>query len=148
MLEKRFGRSVRDELAQELVQETFLAVWKNRKQYQHPRPFRSWIYTIAANVSRSHFRRPRPVTTLIEDGMVPSSEPSAESSVMSQEREKEIASAVTRLPVRQRTAVVLRLWSGMSYAEIAETLECGEATARSHMCHGLARLREVLRERD
>ena len=43
--------------------------------------------------------------------------------------------------------VVLRVWQGMSYAEIAETVGRTEATVRSHMHHGLAALRKYLEPR-
>ena len=43
--------------------------------------------------------------------------------------------------------VQLRVWEGMSYAEIAETLGRAEATVRSHMHHGLAALRKYLEPR-
>jgi DNA-directed RNA polymerase specialized sigma24 family protein len=42
---------------------------------------------------------------------------------------------------------VLRIWNGLSYAEIAQTTGVGEATARSHMFHGLAAVRKYLEPR-
>ncbi len=58
-----------------------------------------------------------------------------------------IATAVTRLPAQQRTVVVLRIWGGHSYAEIAEITRRAEATVRSHMHHGLAAMRTYLEPR-
>ena len=46
----------------------------------------------------------------------------------------------------QRAAVVLRFWSGLAFAEIAEVLGCAEATARSHVHRALTRLRTNLLE--
>ena len=48
---------------------------------------------------------------------------------------------------QQRTVVVLRVWDGLSYAEIAELVGKQEATVRSHMHHGLAALRKYLEPR-
>lgn len=45
------------------------------------------------------------------------------------------------LPPDQRAAVVLRFWSGHSFAEIADVLGCAEATARSHVHRALTKLR-------
>jgi RNA polymerase sigma-70 factor (sigma-E family) len=50
--------------------------------------------------------------------------------------------ACQQLPSRQRNAVVLRFYEGLSYAEIGGILKTTEATARSHVFHGLRRLRE------
>ena len=58
-----------------------------------------------------------------------------------------VAAAVTRLPSQQRAVVVLRIWEGLSYAEIAEVVGRTEATVRSHMHHGLAALRKSLEPR-
>src|SRR5258708_34519017 len=62
-------RLVRDtHRCEELFQEVFLAVWKKRQQYQFPRPFKPWLYTIALNKCRADFRAPaRPVVGLEAD---------------------------------------------------------------------------------
>jgi RNA polymerase sigma-70 factor (sigma-E family) len=52
------------------------------------------------------------------------------------------------LPRLRRAAVVLRYYEGLSYAEIATTLGCAEATARSHVHRALASLKERLREEE
>ena len=50
-------------------------------------------------------------------------------------------------PAQQRVVVVLRLWQGLSYREIADTVGRTEATVRSHMHHGLIGLRKYLEPR-
>jgi RNA polymerase sigma-70 factor (ECF subfamily) len=54
---------------------------------------------------------------------------------------------VAQLPAQQRAVVVLRVWDGLSYAEIAEAVGRTEATVRSHMHHGLTALRKYLEPR-
>src|SRR5438309_1709854 len=49
--------------SEELFQDVFLAVWVKRKQYQFPRPFKAWLYAIAANKCRAWFRG-RTLTTV------------------------------------------------------------------------------------
>src|SRR5262245_31782636 len=44
-------------LSEELLQDVFLAVWKNRRQYQFPRPFKAWLYAIVINRCRTVFRK-------------------------------------------------------------------------------------------
>ena len=58
-----------------------------------------------------------------------------------------VSAAVAQLPAQQRLVVVLRVWDGLSYAEIAEIAGRTEATVRSHMHHGLAALRKYLEPR-
>src|SRR5262245_56602775 len=51
------GRMVRDRhTSEELFQEVFLAVWRKRRTYQFPRPFKPWLYAIAVNRCRGAFR--------------------------------------------------------------------------------------------
>jgi RNA polymerase sigma-70 factor (ECF subfamily) len=132
--------------SEELFQEVFLAVWKHRGQYQYPRPFRPWLYAIAANkcreLLRSSANRDWPSLDPI-DAPEPTT-PSAEESAIAGETAGLVAAAVRRLPDQQRAVVVLRVWHGLSYFEIAEILDRSAATVRSHMHHGLIALRKAL----
>ena len=59
-----------------------------------------------------------------------------------------LVSALRELPKQQRAAVVLRAIEDLDHAQIAERLGCSVGTARSHLSRGLARLREILAERE
>jgi len=134
--------------SEELFQEVFLAVWSKRQQYQFPRSFKNWLYTIALNRCRQDFRT-RPLTTFSffeeEGAVVPfSDEPSPVETAIATETATRIARAVAQLPEQQRLVIVLRVWQGLSYSEIADLLQVTEATVRSHMHHALAALRKHL----
>jgi RNA polymerase sigma-70 factor (ECF subfamily) len=129
--------------AEELFQEVFLAVWVKRRTYQHPRPFRPWLYAIAVNRCRADLRlkTPKPLA-LIDEG--PADDDGPDAALLAAEAAEEVTRAVTKLPHQQRAVVVLRVWQDLSYARIAEIVGCTEATARSHMHLGLAALRATL----
>ncbi|MGE3804865.1 MAG: RNA polymerase sigma factor [Gemmataceae bacterium] len=133
--------------SEELFQETFLAVWRKRDQYEFPRPFKAWVYAIALNQCRAHFRRrylsfEADVTALPEDvGPGPSE------AAIATETAALVGAAVARLPAQQRAIVMLRIWEGLSYEEIAEAVGRSEGTVRSNMHHGLAALRSFLEPR-
>lgn len=132
---------------EELFQEVFLAVWLKRRQYRYPRPFKPWLYAIALNKCRAWFRGRShiPLSLDKEDKKTPVSpiDSPAEAAIAT-ETSVLVRRAVGQLPPQQRAVVVLRVWEHLSYREIAESLGCTEATARSHMHHGLAALRELL----
>jgi RNA polymerase sigma-70 factor (ECF subfamily) len=135
---------------EELFQEVFLAVWTKRRQYEFPRPFKAWLYGIAINKCRASFRRVRPHSVALEEdspALPLIDDPSPADTLVATETAHLVASAVTRLPQQQRVVVVLRIWDGMSYSDIAETVGRTEATVRSHMHHGLAALRKYLEPR-
>ena len=132
---------------EELFQEVFLAVWRKRRQYQYPRPFKPWLYAIALNKCRASFRgRPTPSLPLdVEEAYTPAApDASPADAAISTETAVLVDRAIKQLPHQQRAVVVLRIWQGLAYAQIAEVIGCTEATARSHMHHGLAALRESL----
>jgi RNA polymerase sigma-70 factor (ECF subfamily) len=129
--------------AEELFQEAFLAVWVKRRLYQHPRPFKPWLYAIALNKCRAAFRV-RPAPAPLAEGGPTDAGGSPADAVMAAETADLVGRAVARLPDQQRAVVTLRVWEGLPYARIAEIVECSEATVRSHMHHGLAALRKHL----
>ena len=127
--------------AEELFQETFLAVWVKRGQYQFPRPFRAWLYTIALNQCRALLRSQKPTRTLDESGLIATE---GASGLDRRETAEQVVRAVQRLPEQQRIVVSLRVWEELPYARIAELLGLTEATVRSHMHHALIALRREL----
>jgi RNA polymerase sigma factor (sigma-70 family) len=137
--------------SEELFQEIFLAVWVKRRQYQFPRPFKAWLYAIAVNKCRASFRgRDLPNFFANERELrdpPATADPSPVEKMVAIETAALVASAVELLPPQQRTVVVLRVWDGLSYAEIAEIVGRSEGTVRSNMHHGLTAMRKYLEPR-
>lgn len=137
---------------EELLQEVFLAVWIKRKQYKLSRPFRAWLYAIATNRCRADFRRAKGKQMSSLDEASPlsgpaSKGPSPAEAAVGAERATIVSTAVSQLPEQQRMVVTLRVWGGMTYAEIAQIAGRTETTIRSHMHHALASLRKYLQPR-
>ncbi|MBI3409683.1 MAG: sigma-70 family RNA polymerase sigma factor [Planctomycetes bacterium] len=135
---------------EELFQEVFLAVWRNRRQYEPRRPFKPWLYAIALNQCRAAFRRAPPIALPLEHETVSlavDADPSPVDTAIATETAVLVASAVALLPPQQRAVVVLRVWQQMPYADIAQVLETEEATVRSYMHHALCALRRRLEPR-
>lgn len=137
--------------SEELFQEVFLAVWIKRRQYKHFRRFKPWIYRIAINKCSASFRRRSiPMTRSAHDDLptlVPASNPLPSETAVAAETHCLVEAAVAALPDKQRTVLVLRIWSKLPYAEIARILNRDQATVRSHMHHALAGLRAYLEPR-
>jgi RNA polymerase sigma-70 factor (ECF subfamily) len=130
---------------EELFQEVFLAVWQKRRQYQYPRPFKSWLYAIAVNRCREAFRRaPTAAVPLDERVLVGASGGSPVETAIAAETALLVDRAVALLPLQQRTVVVLRVWQQMPYGNIADILETTEGAVRANMHNGLVALRRHL----
>lgn len=135
--------------AEELFQDACLAVWQFRNRYKYPCLFRPWLFGIAANKCRAAFREVWAAPELLADGLDPPSdrELSPVEAAIRTETASLVAQAVATLPPKQRAVLVLRVWNGMEYREIAQTLNRSEATVRSQMFHALAGLRRYLEPR-
>ncbi len=130
-------------LAEEAAQEAFLKAWQNLRRYNPRFAFRSWIYRIAINTALDALRRERPS---VDIDAVPIAEQSdgPEASYEMQERSARVRQAVLGLPPVSRMALVLREYEGLSYREIADTLEVPLGTVMSRLSYARRQLREAL----
>ena len=94
---------------------------------------------VTTNISWWRRRRVREVTV----AEVPDAPTWADESQLAVERES-IWRLLGGLPPKQRTALVLRYWAGLSEAEIAHEMSCAPGTVKTHAARGIATLRESL----
>ncbi|HKH22776.1 MAG TPA: RNA polymerase sigma factor [Solirubrobacterales bacterium] len=130
--------------AEDVFQETFIAALRAYQELEHARNLRSWLFTIAHNKAidhhRSRGRRAVPAGDAEEvAGAIPSSNSRPDEHVAG--RDPELWRAVSSLPPKQRSAVVLRYATDMSYSAIARAMDSSEAAARRNVHEGLLKLR-------
>jgi RNA polymerase sigma-70 factor (ECF subfamily) len=142
-------RVLRDErLAEDAVQEGFLAVWRTAAGYLADRAkARTWILTLVHRravdlVRREERRRAEPLDEGERDA-VGATGSAEEAAWLRFERER-VQDALRRLPDTQREAIELAYYGGYSQSELAEKLGQPLGTIKSRMFAGLARLRELL----
>jgi len=140
--------------ANDLAQETFVRVFKSCKSFRSNEKFTTWLFTIAANLARNHFRwRSRhpnvsleaenPETEQSLATTLPANAPAPNESVVTEERAAAVRGAVQALPEDLREAIVLCEWQEHSVAEAAKILEATPKAVESR----LYRARGILRER-
>ncbi|MBN2563123.1 MAG: sigma-70 family RNA polymerase sigma factor [Phycisphaerae bacterium] len=123
-------------VAEEALQDTFLAVAKDFDALMAARSKRAWLIGIARNLLREHVRRAarRRAVSLPEE--YPVADPPAEDF-----RVEAMRRAIDRLPDAQREVIELRLGHGLTYAEIAEAMAIPIGTVRSRLHNAVATLR-------
>jgi RNA polymerase sigma-70 factor (ECF subfamily) len=133
-------------LAQDLVQETFLRGYQRLRELRDREKFRSWLFRIAVNLYRSHQRRPK---LAVEESAELDSLGAANGPFRPGERELQltIRSLVGRLSPEHREVVVLRIFHGFQFDEMAEILDCPVSTLKSRLCRAFEELRIGLDER-
>jgi RNA polymerase sigma-70 factor, ECF subfamily len=138
-------------LAEDLAQESFLKVMHAIDQFQHPRPFKPWLYQIATNLVRDHYKRAdtrRAIGMSEEVELTGDDEPLPEDMLVLDAEVQQVVVALRSLPDHQRETVTLRYYQGLSLGEIAEALDVPVGTVKSRLSLGLGRLREILMERE
>jgi RNA polymerase sigma-70 factor (ECF subfamily) len=145
-------RVLRDErLAEDAVQEGFLAVWRSAAAFRAERAKAStWILTLVHRravdlVRREERRRAEPLTEELRAGAGAATEATDEAAWLRFERER-VQAALQQLPDVQREALELAYYGGFSQSELAAKLGVPLGTIKSRMFAGLARLRELLDE--
>ena len=130
-------------LGEDLVQETFLRILQNLDQYQHPRRFKPWLYAIATNLARDHYKRAdtRRVEPMPHQNLNASGEDQPETRLLASDDGRHVAAALAALPAPQREVIVLRFYQELSLAEIAEALAIPLGTVKSRLSIGLQRLK-------
>lgn len=134
-------------LAQDLTQEAFLRVLRQHAA-RGDRPFKPWLYTIATNLARDHFkssatRRSLPLAEEHETAIADDT-PSPEERALVEERRDQLVAAMNQLSVEQRATVWLRFYGDLSLAEIATTLDVPLGTVKWRLSDALRRLRQTL----
>lgn len=138
-------------LAEEAVQETFLAAYARRSTYDPQYPFRGWLWTILLNACRTIARREqrrtdRPGRNAPVDFQIPQHDSAdALQGVLNQERQELIARLLEGLPDVQADALRLRFFGGLTFEEIATAMNCSVNGARQRVKRGLERLSAAIR---
>jgi RNA polymerase sigma-70 factor (ECF subfamily) len=134
--------------AEEIAQETWLALWQGRDRYVPDEKFALLLYIAARNKCRNAARdRQRKSRWLVDDDAagLTSSSPDELDRMLEGERRKRVHAALGVLPTQLREALVLRFGEELSYQEIARVLDTRESTIRSRVHYGIKAIREVLR---
>ena len=148
----RYTHNVLD--AEDVVQETFLRVFRSRHRYERIAKFSTWLYTIAFNLTKSLFKRSSKMKTssifaqddeehdfereLVNDSILP--DLSLDQSMCL----KHIENALEVIPKEFKEAVLLRDIQNLTYEEIVEITGVPMGTVKSRINRGRARLKTIL----
>ena len=145
------------DVAEDLAQEVFMRIYRARAGYEPTAKFSTWLFRIAnnlvSNTRRSKGRRKEVAITIRDSGPLgprPQEKLFADKSALMPSRQmakleiqQVVREALDTLNERQRMALLLHKFEGMSYADIAETMELSTTAVKSL----LSRARESLRQR-
>jgi RNA polymerase sigma-70 factor, ECF subfamily len=129
--------------AEDIVQEAFIRFWRSRERATDPV---AYLYTCVKHCALDWQRGQSRQTNREKAVARVEVEPMFEGPLERDERQAAIAAALRELPENQREVLVMKIWGGLSFPQIAEVLEIKANTAASRYRYALAKLREQLAE--
>ena len=132
--------------ALDVAQDVFVRAFDGLKNYRGDSRFRTWLFSITVNAARSVARRQkrRGEIRLDTGADFPDFRTPPDAKAARADAFARAARELAELPEKQRGAVSLRIYEGLSFKEIGEIIGCSEGSARVNYHHGIQKLRETL----
>ncbi len=140
--------------AEDLAQEAFIRAYTNIDTYETDRKFSTWLFRIATNLSIDYLRKKKPDTSLDAeisgtDGytighQVAAADPLPEQQLLTRETQAFVQDAIMALPVKYRSAIILKYIQDLSLKEISDILEIPVATVKTRIHRGREALKQAL----
>jgi RNA polymerase sigma-70 factor (ECF subfamily) len=138
---------------EDIAQQVFIRIWKSAGRYVARAKFTTWLLKITRNLVFNEMRRakrhpylPVQIDPATEElPLKDETTPTPDASLLQNELQRAIESAITELPDTQRMALVLRRYEELSYEEIADVLELSVPAVKSLLFRARTELRERLK---
>ncbi len=132
-------------VSEEILQETWLAVWRSAEGFRGESSVRGWLMGVARRQAHNQLRRSRPqLADLAEAQDVADPAPSVEDQIVVESEHTALRAAVRALPEHLREVLALVLVEEMAYPEVATALAIPVGTVKSRMSHARRRLGSML----
>jgi RNA polymerase sigma factor (sigma-70 family) len=128
------------ELADDLAQDTFIRAYKNIRSFRGEAKFSTWLYRVAYNVFREHARKRKELVGIDEAQLQAQADPQTTDPAL----RLDLMSALTQLPLHERTAIVLCCQNGLSHDEAARVLDIPLGTVKTNVLRGREKLKKML----
>lgn len=130
--------------APDVAQNAFLEIYRGLPRYQAQGKFSAYLFRVLLNQCRIAARSSKRSAVAFEEQPALLGDGTGESLILARERQREVEAALQRLSEKLRTVVVLRHSAGLSYDEIAETLDLPLGTVKRRLFDAMEKLRSML----
>jgi RNA polymerase sigma-70 factor (ECF subfamily) len=140
------SRQLQPDDARDLLQQTFLHLHRSRNDFRPGAVLRPWLFTIAINLKRQHFRKSRrevltsePQDLEAKPAAMPGPTP---------ELAREVREALAALPADQQEVIVLHWMEGMPFQDVAKVVGASLSAVKVRAHRGYAGMRKFLGDKD
>lgn len=135
------------QVAEELLQEAFLALWQGAKNFREEAKVKTWLLRIAHHRSVSWLRRSHPVLP-IDEVMDAAADDQIEQQIFEEWEVDRVQRALEQLSLKHRAVIELAFVHNLPYADIAVVLDCPIGTVKSRMSYAMRHLGALLKLAD
>jgi RNA polymerase sigma-70 factor (ECF subfamily) len=132
-------------VAEEILQEVFLVMWQSAHRFRAEAKVKTWLLRIAHHLAVSWLRRAR-VVLWPHDELVTEGDEHVETQLARRWQIDQIRAALVQLSPNHRAVIELTFVQGLSYAEIADVMNCPVGTVKSRMSYALRHMNRLLNE--
>lgn len=132
--------------SKDITQKAFLQAFNNIKSFRKQSSFYTWLYRIATNTCLNHLNKKGARTLELNESMADSNT-GILPVMIEDERSRHVRASLSTLPDRQRTAITLRAYEGLSLKETAEVMKCSDGAVKAHYHNGMKKLRDIFKEK-
>lgn len=138
------------EVAEEVVSDVFVKIWKNRSELENIKNLKSYLFISVKNGCLSHLRKAArekivSIDEYAEFHFLPVEGP--EDSLIEDETLEMIYETIEKLPAKCKLAFTLAKINGLKYKEIAEIMEISEKTVNNHLVNAVKRITDILSDK-
>ena len=139
-----YGYLKSEDEAEELVQEVFTIIWEKRAELKEELSFKSFIFTIAFNIIRKHFRTKSYLSCYFKSLVYDDMDMQTTQDINYDSLYQYVNELVEKLPLKRREIFIKSRFEGLSINEIAETLHISHKTVENQLTDALKYIRTNL----
>lgn len=128
------------DLADDIVQETFLKIWANRNEVKDE-TVKSLLYTITSNIIKNHFKHQKVVFNFQKNEQANEFSDETDSNLRQEELNRKLQEALAEIPEKSREVFLMNRIEGLTYADIADRLGLSVKAIEKRMSEALSVIR-------
>jgi len=135
--------------ASDLSQDVFLRAFRGLKRFRGQSSLGTWLYRIGVNVCLNKVSAKVPASEPVREAEQVDTHSEAPSDrMLREERAERVREAVSRLPEKQRVALILRMYHELSHQEIADIMGSSASAVKANVFHALQNLKRLIRQEE